>query len=88
MREPRAAGVPELEGQILYGASPRASIVLALAARANAFLEGRDYATPGDVKRIAHPVMRHRVIPTYEAEAEGRSSDQLIGRVLESIPVP
>ena len=87
-REPAAAGLDELEGQILYGASPRASIVLAIAARANAFLEGRDFATPGDVKRVAHDVMRHRVIPTYEAEAEGRSSEDLVSRVLETIPVP
>ncbi len=87
-RAPEQHGMAELAGQILYGASPRASIVLSLASRANAFLEGRDYATPGDVKRVAHDALRHRIIPSYEAEAEGRTSDDLIARVLETVPVP
>jgi MoxR-like ATPase len=87
-RAPREHGLPELEGHILYGASPRASIVLAICARANAFLSGREFAVPGDVKRVAHDVMRHRVITTYEAEAEGRSSDDVVTRLLEIVPVP
>ena len=87
-RDPAAHGVGELEGQIQMGASPRASIVLSLAARANAFLEHRGYVTPGDVKRIAPAALRHRVVPSYEAEAEGRDSDQLIARILETVPVP
>ena len=87
-RAPREHGLPELEGQILYGGSPRASIMLALAARANAFLAGRDFVTPGDIKGVAYLVLRHRVVPTYEAEAEGHTSDQLIARVLETVPVP
>jgi len=87
-RRPAQAGMPELAGQIQYGASPRASIVLALCARAHAFLEGRNYATPHDVKRVAPDVLRHRVLPTYEAEAEGRSSADLLARVLETVPVP
>ena len=87
-RAPEEHGLPELSGQIQLGASPRASIVLSLAARANAFLEHRGYVTPGDVKRVAVEALRHRVIPSYEAEAEGRDSDQLIARLLETVPVP
>jgi len=61
---------------------------MALAARANAFLEGRAFVTPGDVKRVAPAVLRHRVVPTYEAEAEGLSVDTLVARILETVPVP
>ncbi|HED66694.1 MAG TPA: MoxR family ATPase [Planctomycetes bacterium] len=87
-RDPVANGLPELEGEIQLGASPRASIVLSLASRANAFLEHRGYVTPTDVKRVAPDALRHRVVPSYEAEAEGRDSDQLIARLLETVPVP
>ncbi|MAE27893.1 MAG: ATPase [Planctomycetes bacterium] len=87
-RKPEAAGLSELVGRIQYGASPRASIWLALAARAQAYLEGRDYATPGDIKKVAMEVMRHRVVPTYEAEAEGLSADELVARVLEAVQAP
>jgi MoxR-like ATPase len=87
-REPKKAGLQELVGRIQYGASPRATIWLALAARAHAFLAGRGYVTPADIKAVALEVMRHRVLPTYEAEAEGLSSDALVQRVLETVPVP
>ena len=87
-RAPEEHGLPELRDQIQMGASPRASIVLSLAARANAFLEHRGYVTPGDVKRVAVPALRHRVIASYEAEAEGRTSDDIVSRVLETVPVP
>jgi MoxR-like ATPase len=87
-REPKKAGLPELEGRIQYGGSPRATIWLALVSRANAFLGGRGYVTPGDIKAVAPEVLRHRVVPTYEAEAEGLSSDALVARVLETVPVP
>jgi MoxR-like ATPase len=87
-RTPAKFGLQELQGQIQYGASPRASIVLALVARAHAFLAHRAFVTPADIKAVAPAVLRHRVVPSYEAEAEGRSSDQLIARVLETIPVP
>lgn len=73
---------------IKVGASPRATIGLALAARAHAFLEGRTYATPNDVKTIAMDVLRHRVAVTYEAEAEGLTSETLITRILDELPVP
>ncbi len=87
-REPHKAGMPELAGRIQYGASPRGTIWLALCARAHALLNGREYVTPGDVKAVATEVLRHRVTPTYEAEAEGLSSDALVRRVLETVPVP
>jgi MoxR-like ATPase len=87
-RDPKAHGLKELQGRIQYGASPRATIWLALASRAHAFLAGRGYVTPGDIKGIAMEVLRHRVVPTYEAEAEGLSADALVARVLETVPVP
>ncbi|MBN1556896.1 MAG: ATPase, partial [Lentisphaerae bacterium] len=71
-----------------YGASPRASLYLNLAARANALLHGRAYATPQDVKEIAHDVLRHRIILTYEAEAEEVNSDDVVTRIVNEIPVP
>jgi len=73
---------------VQYGASPRATIFLSLAARAYAFLQGRAYVTPQDVKTIAPWVLRHRIIPTYEAEAEDITTDHLIGRIFDSVPVP
>ncbi|MFH0946751.1 MAG: MoxR family ATPase [Planctomycetota bacterium] len=87
-RDPASANLKELAPLIEYGASPRASIFLALGARALAFLEGRGYVTPQDVKDIAHDVLRHRVILTYEAEAEEVSADAVIDKVLGEVPVP
>ncbi len=87
-RRPEEFRLKELKPLIEYGASPRASINLCLAARANAFLAGRGYVTPQDVKDIALDVMRHRVILTYEAEAEQMTSDDVVRKVLESVPVP
>ena len=78
----------QLAPYIRYGASPRATIFLALASRAYAFLQGRGYVTPQDVKSMAHDVLRHRILPTYEAEAEELNSDDLISRVLSELPVP
>ena len=73
---------------IQYGASPRATIFLAMASRAHALLQGRGYVTPQDVKSIAMDVLRHRVILTYEAEAEEKTSEDLIRRVLDAVEVP
>ena len=87
-RRPAAYRLPELTTLIGYGASPRASIALAQAARAHAFLQGRAYTTPDDVKALAHDVLRHRIVTTYEAEAEELSTDDLIDRVLEGVDVP
>ena len=73
---------------IAYGASPRATIYLALAARAHAFLRGRGYVTPEDVKAIGPDVLRHRVILTYEAEAEAVTSEDLVQRIFDFVEVP
>ena len=87
-RNPEEFRLKELKPLIECGASPRASINLCLAARANAFLAGRGYVTPQDVKDIAYEVLRHRIILTYEAEAEEMTSDDIVRKVLESVPVP
>ena len=87
-RDPAAAGISELDGMIEMGASPRASIYLTKAAKAHAFLQGRTYATPHDVKNIAPEVLRHRIMLTYEAEAEGKVSDDIVERILVGILVP
>ena len=86
-RKPSDYGMA-IDHQIEYGASPRATLYLNLAARANAMLMGRAYATPQDVKDIAHDVLRHRLILTYEAEAEEVTSEAVIDRILNEIPVP
>lgn len=86
-REPERFGL-DLKGLIAYGASPRASIYLQVAAKAHALLEGREYVTPDDVKQIAFDLMRHRIQPTYEAEAEEISSEELVSRILDKIPAP
>jgi MoxR-like ATPase len=87
-REPREYGLAELEPLVEYGASPRATIALAQASRAHAFLRGRAFVTPDDVKAIAPDVLRHRVLTTYEAEAEEVTSDDLVQRVLGRIESP
>ena len=78
----------DIGSMISYGASPRASIWLGMAARAHAFLNGRGYVTPQDVKSMAPDVLRHRIILSYEAEAEGKTTDDLIEVLLERIEVP
>ncbi len=87
-REPAEAGLPEFAKLLEFGTSPRATIFLTRAARARAFLEGRDFVLPDDVKAIAHPVLRHRLRTTYEADAKGIDSDQLIDRLLATVPSP
>ena len=87
-RHPEAYQLKDLKNLIEFGASPRASIYLCHAARAGAFLAGRGFVTPQDVKDIAYDVLRHRVILSYEAEAEEISSEQVVKRILESVPVP
>jgi MoxR-like ATPase len=87
-RRPAAFRMPKLQSLIGFGASPRASIALAQAARAHAFLQGRAYATPDDVKAIAHDVLRHRIVTTYEAEAEELTTDDLINRVMDGVDIP
>ena len=86
----RTAGetIPELKNLIRSGASPRGTINLALAARARAFMNTRAYVTPQDVKDLAHDVLRHRILLTYEAEAEGVTTEQIIDRILARVAVP
>ncbi|HEX2749037.1 MAG TPA: MoxR family ATPase, partial [Verrucomicrobiales bacterium] len=80
--------LPEVKNLIRCGASPRGTINLALASRALAFLAGRSYVTPQDVKDLAQDVLRHRILVTYEAEAEGVTSEQIISLILNKVPVP
>src|SRR5215204_6339074 len=86
-REPQTYKLP-LTGMIRYGASPRAAIALTLAARARAFMSGRGYVTPQDVKSVGADVLRHRIIVSYEAEAEEVTSEQIIERIFANLPVP
>jgi MoxR-like ATPase len=87
-RAPQDYKLGELSGLIQYGASPRATIYLALAAKAYAFIQGRGFVTPQDVKTIGPDILRHRVIVSYEAEAEDKTSDDIVRRVLEEVEVP
>jgi MoxR-like ATPase len=87
-RKPAEAGLKELAPLIEFGASPRATIALAQASRAHAFLRGRTYVTPDDVKAIAPDVLRHRVLTTYEAEAEEVTSDEVVRKILTSVESP
>ena len=87
-REPERVGLDQLKPLILYGASPRASLALARTSRARAFLEGRGFVTPQDVKAVGSMVLRHRVLTTYEAEAEGVDSEAVLRTVFDTVPVP
>ena len=87
-RDPAIAGCADLRPLIAFGASPRASLALAQTARAHAFLRGRGYVIPDDVKAMAPEVLRHRVILTFEAEAEEMDADRVISRLLEAVPTP
>ena len=87
-RNPEGYGAAELSPFIRFGASPRATISLALASKASAFMQGRSFVTPQDIKDIGLDVLRHRVIVSYEAEAENVSSDDIIKKIFETVPVP
>ena len=87
-RFPAESGLKDLVPLVEFGASPRATLSLAQASRAHAFLRGRGFVTPDDVKAIAPDVLRHRVLRTYEAEAEDVSSDAIVQRILDAIPAP
>jgi MoxR-like ATPase len=87
-RQPEQYKLGQLKPLIAYGASPRASIMLTVAAKAHAFLRGRGYATPEDVKQIGLDVLRHRVIVTYEAEAEEMTSERILAQIFDHIEVP
>jgi MoxR-like ATPase len=87
-REPAAAGLPELAPLIEYGASPRASLALVRAAKARAFLQGRAWVVPDDVRDVAHDVLRHRIVATYRADAEGLTADAMVDRIVTRIAAP
>ncbi len=87
-REPSAFNMGDLKALIQFGASPRATIALAMASKAYAFLKGRGYVTPEDVKSIGPDVLRHRIIPSFEAEAENKTSDTLLQQVFDVVAVP
>jgi len=87
-RAPGAAGLPELEGLIEHGASPRASIALMRASKAHAFLQGRGYVTPHDIQSMTPDVLRHRVAVSYEAEAEGMAAEDVIQKIMDTLLVP
>jgi MoxR-like ATPase len=87
-RDPKKAGMKDLAGMVAHGGSPRASIALNLAARAHAFVKHRGYVTPEDVKAVGPDVLRHRIILTYEAEAEEITSSDVVKRIFETVEVP
>ncbi len=87
-RNPADHGLPELEPLIEIGASPRATITLAIASRAYAFLQGKGFVSPQDIKAIAPDILRHRIMISYEAEAEEKTSDDVVQTLLSKIPVP
>ena len=87
-RDPKAFGLEELESYIEFGASPRASIDMYKASRAIAYLKGQDYVSPIEIAYIAKEILRHRIILSYEAEAEGITQDYIIEKVLASVPIP
>jgi MoxR-like ATPase len=87
-RQPKNYRLDELTPLIQYGASPRASIYLSIAAKAYAFLQGRGYVVPQDIKTIGMDILRHRVIPSYEAEAEDKTSVDIVKKIFEEVKVP
>jgi MoxR-like ATPase len=87
-RDPKKAGMKDLAEMVSHGASPRASIALNVAARAHAFIKHRGYVTPEDIKAVGPDVLRHRIIRTYEAEAEEVTSEHIVRRIFETVEVP
>jgi MoxR-like ATPase len=87
-RSPQAVGLGDLTPLIEYGASPRAAIFLVRAAKAHAFLQGRGFVTPEDIKSLGYDVLRHRILLSYRADAEGVTADELLRRIFERVPVP
>ncbi|MCK4235381.1 ATPase, partial [candidate division WOR-3 bacterium] len=87
-RFPEKYGIDDLKGMIAYGASPRASIYLTLTSKSYAFIKRRGYVIPEDIKSIGYDILRHRIIPTYEAEAEDLTTDDIIRKIFDEIEVP
>ncbi|MDR0303610.1 MAG: MoxR family ATPase [Chitinispirillales bacterium] len=87
-RQPEKLGIKDLDGLIEYGASPRATLALTKTARSHAFINGRGFVTPEDVKAVGFDVLRHRIVPTYEAEAENVTSEDIVRKIFDSVLVP
>lgn len=87
-RNPEKFAMDEMKNCLMYGASPRASIDLYKAAKAKAFLEGKSFVTPADIGSVVHNVLRHRVVLSYEARAKGMRSDEIISKIVETLPIP
>ncbi len=87
-RAPDEIGLKDLKPLVAFGASPRATLGLARAARAHAYIRGRNYVIPEDIRALAPDVLRHRIVLTFEAEAEDMDSDDVITRVLDTVEVP
>jgi len=87
-RNPAKFGMPTLEASIMFGASPRASIDLYKAAKAKAFMRGNDFVTPADIGFVVHDVLRHRIVLSYEARAQGISTDEIISTIIKTLPIP
>ena len=87
-RNPGVAGLGDLGNLISYGASPRAGLFLIAASRAYAFLKGRGYVTPDDIKQVAPDVLRHRILTTFEAQAQEVTSEQMVQRILDNVEIP
>jgi MoxR-like ATPase len=87
-REPQSVGLADLKPLVAFGGSPRASLALAQAARAHAYIRGRTYVIPEDVRALAPDVLRHRVVLTFEAEAEDMDTDAVVAKVLDAVKAP
>jgi MoxR-like ATPase len=87
-REPLRFGLEEIAENIMFGASPRASIDLYKAAKAKAFLRGNDFVSPADIGYVIHNVLRHRIVLSYEARAKGIHTDEIISDIIETLPIP
>ncbi|HIQ46392.1 MAG TPA: ATPase, partial [Sulfurovum sp.] len=87
-RDPERFGLEEVAKCMMYGASPRASIDLYKAAKAKAFLWGKDFVRPADIAYVIHDVLRHRIVLSYEARAKGMTTDEIITKIVEVLPIP
>jgi MoxR-like ATPase len=87
-RDPEKFGLDMIAQDIMFGASPRASIDLYKVAKAKAFLQGKDFVSPSDIGAVAHNVLRHRIVLSYEARAKGIQTDTIISTIIETLPIP
>ncbi|HFQ62011.1 MAG TPA: ATPase, partial [Epsilonproteobacteria bacterium] len=87
-REPVRFGLEEMAESIMFGASPRASIDLYKASKAQAFLKGKTFVSPSDIADVIHKILRHRIVLSYEARAKGISTDEVISAIVETLPIP